>query len=129
MQLAESTAVSLMLTPDRVIRDGTAPAPSPRVTIRLIRRWLPNENGYLKFWTRLFESVLGGQNRSGILPSSAGLDGPDRIASDPNRLYSAPTLFAATLVACTDRGGSEEIADELAAHNYSPNVSEFVFVS
>src|SRR5882724_3761399 len=51
-------------------------------------RLFAKENGYLKFWTRLLESVAGGQMESGFWPSSSGLAGPGSVL-----LRSAPATF------------------------------------
>src|SRR6267143_3792046 len=56
-------------------------------------RLLAKENGYLKFWTRLFESVSGGHMESGFCPSSAGLDGPGSLLLRYAPCNSAPITF------------------------------------
>src|SRR6266566_9402780 len=81
-------AVSLMFAPASVLDTGSsrivASRDHPPSQVRLFAK----ENGYLKFWTRLLESVLGGQIESGFWPSSAGLAGPGSVL-----LRSAPATF------------------------------------
>jgi hypothetical protein len=56
-------------------------------------RLFAKENGYLKFWSRLLESVLGGHIESGFWPSSAGLAGPASLLLRSDAATSAPTTF------------------------------------
>src|SRR6266481_9219051 len=86
-------AVSLMLTPARVFETGSSRTVTSRDHPPSYVRLFAKEKGYLKFCTRLFESVLGGQIESGFCPSNVGLDGPRSVLlrSAPGR--SAPTTF------------------------------------
>src|SRR6266513_4640667 len=81
-------AVSLMFTPARVFETGSSRTVTSRDQPPSYVRLFAKENGYLKFWTRLLESVLGGQIESGFWPSSARLAGPGSLL-----LRSAPTTF------------------------------------
>src|SRR5437879_12874349 len=80
--------VSLLFTPAVVLETGSSRTVSSRDHPPSYVRLFAKENGYLKFWTRLLESVLGGQIESGFWPSSAGLAGPGSLL-----LRSAPTTF------------------------------------
>jgi hypothetical protein len=68
----------------------------------------------LKFCTRLFESVLGGQIESGFCPSSTELDGPGSLL-----LRSAHCHFlqCGKATYCC-RGCSKETSTGKCAHNY-----------
>src|SRR4029453_18598981 len=56
-------------------------------------RLFAKENGYLKFWTKLFESVGGGHMESGFWPSSIGLAGPGSLLLLPDAASPAPATF------------------------------------
>src|SRR4029453_19082845 len=56
-------------------------------------RLFAKENGYLKFGTRLLESVAGGHVESGFWPSSIGLAGPGSLLLRPDTGPCAPTTF------------------------------------
>src|SRR5439155_22254651 len=77
-----------MFTPARVFETGSSRAVTSRDHPPSYVRLLAKENGYLKFWTRLLESVSGGHIESGFCASSAGLAGPGSVL-----LRSAPTTF------------------------------------
>src|SRR5205807_9488996 len=81
-------AVSLMFTPARVLETGSSRTVTSREHPPSEVRLFAKENGYLKFWTRLFESVPGGHMESGFWPSSGGLPGPGSLL-----LRSAPAIF------------------------------------
>src|ERR1044072_3392104 len=81
-------AVSLMLTPARVLDTGSSRTVTSRDHPPSYVRLFAKENGYLKFWTRLLESVTGGHVESGFWPSSIGLAGPGSVL-----LRSAPAIF------------------------------------
>src|SRR5438270_3874650 len=81
-------AVSLIFTPARVLETGNSRTVTSRDHPPSYTRLFANEKGYLKFLTRLFESVAGGQMESGFWPSSVGFAGPGSLL-----LRSAPTTF------------------------------------
>src|SRR3954447_15877341 len=81
-------AVSLMFTPARVFETGSSRTVTSRDHPPSYVRLFAKENGYLKFCTRLFESVPGGQMESSFWPSSPELAGPGSVL-----LRSAPTTF------------------------------------
>src|SRR5206468_6395552 len=81
-------AVSLMFTPARVLETGSSRTVTSRDHPPSYVRLFAKENGYLKFWTRLLESVPGGHVESGFWASSPGLAGPGSLL-----LRSAPTTF------------------------------------
>src|SRR4029077_18264440 len=80
-------AVSLMFTPARDLETGSSLTVTSRDHPPLYTRLFAKENGYLKFWTRLFESVFGGHIESGLWPSSGAFAGPGSLG------WSAPTTF------------------------------------
>src|SRR3954471_12124080 len=81
-------AVSLMFTPAKVLETGSSRTVTSRDHPPSYVRLFANENGYLKFCTRLLESVRGGHIESGFCASSPGFAGPGSV-----RLRSAPTTF------------------------------------
>src|SRR3954454_23152860 len=64
-------AVSLMFTPASVLETGSSRTVTSLDHPPSYVRLLANENGYLKFCTRLLESVGGGHMESGFCPSSS----------------------------------------------------------
>src|SRR5882672_11970844 len=93
-------------------------------------RLLANENGYLKFCTRLFESVLGGQMESGFCPSSSGLDGPGSLLLRSDPYDSAPTIFCSPVSPpAMTAAAPRKLRRVSVLIIISPNVSEFVFLS
>src|SRR6266550_6763407 len=81
-------AVSLMLTPAMDLETGSSRTVTSRDHPPSYVRLFAKENGYLKFCTRLLESVPGGQVESGFWPSRIGLAGPGSLL-----LRSAPAIF------------------------------------
>src|SRR6266436_1103923 len=123
-------AVSLMLTPARVFETGSARTVTSRDHPPSEVRLLAKENGYLKFWTRLFESVLGGQIESGFCPSSAGLDGPGSLLLRSAPCSSAPTTFCSPVSPpAITTAAPRKLRRVSLLIIMSPNVSEFVFLS
>src|SRR5213082_3439349 len=59
-------AVSLMFTPASVFDTGSSRTVTSRDQPPSYVRLFAKENGYLKFWTRLLESVSGGHMESGF---------------------------------------------------------------
>src|SRR5207253_3748857 len=80
--------VSLMFTPASVLETGSSRTVTSRDHPPSYVRLFAKENGYLKFWTRLLESVSGGHIESGFWPSSTALAGPGSLL-----LRSAPATF------------------------------------
>src|SRR6266513_5852170 len=72
-------AVSLMFTPARVFETGSSRTVTSRDQPPSYVRLFAKENGYLKFWTRLLESVSGGHIESGFWPSSTASAGPGSL--------------------------------------------------
>src|SRR6266536_2137298 len=72
-------AVNRMLTPAMVLETGNSRTVTSRDHPPRYVRLLANENGYLKFCTRLLESVSGGHIESAFCPSSAPLLGPGSL--------------------------------------------------
>src|SRR5712671_7042972 len=93
-------AVNLTFTPAISFETGSSRIVTSRDHPPSYVRLFANENGYLKFWTRLFESVGGGQMESGFCPSSAGLAGPGSLLlrSAPTMVCNAAKLLIATAV-------------------------------
>src|SRR6266566_1565200 len=81
-------AVSLMLTPAMDLETGSSRTVTSRDHPPSYVRLFAKENGYLKFCTKLLESVPGGQIESGFCASSGELTGPGSLL-----LRSAPTTF------------------------------------
>src|SRR5436309_6001325 len=72
-------AVRRMFTPASVLETGSSRTVTSRDHPPSYVRLFANENGYLKFWTRLLESVAGGHMESGFCPSSGEFDGPGSL--------------------------------------------------
>src|SRR5258706_13945355 len=72
-------AVSLMFTPARVLETGSSRTVTSLDHPPSYVRLFANENGYLKFCTRLLESVAGGQAESAFCASSGGFPGPGSL--------------------------------------------------
>src|SRR3954462_3133307 len=89
-------AVSLMFTPARVFETGNSRTVTSRDHPPSYVRLFAKENGYLKFWTRLLESVSGGHIESGFCPSSVLLAGPGSVLLRSAAATSDPTTFCNT---------------------------------
>src|ERR1700694_48045 len=73
-------AVSLMFTPARVFDTGNSRTVTSRDHPPSYVRLFAKENGYLKFGTKLLESVPGGHAESAFCESKAALVGPGSVA-------------------------------------------------
>src|SRR5437868_1412912 len=72
-------AVSRMFTPARVLETGSSRTVTSRDHPPSYVRLFANENGYLKFWTRLLESVAGGHIESGLCASRGSFAEPGSV--------------------------------------------------
>src|SRR5213079_451110 len=92
-------AVSLMLTPARVLETGSSRMVTSRDHPPSYVRLFASENGYLNVGTRLLESVESGHMESAFCPSSGGFAGPGSLRLRSAAIAAADPIAAAASAA------------------------------